>query len=247
LLLLASGRAVAQPTLSWSPDFAINGPPTAPADSIIFDDGTGLSLYVSGFMARAGGRLCNGIARFDGEHWQPLGRGPLSSAGGSGTGLVRDMAVLDIDGPGPIQPMLYVAGQFRPQQSDGTILTGCRLARWTGTQWERISEYASGGQGYALLPVEGPEGPRLYVGSARGGSLSYFGASGRVTIPFVDTVYPNAILALEFHDPDGAGPLEGKIFVSGASDVLVPGVIAVSLDGAIESLPPQPPDDFNFT
>ncbi len=79
----------------------------------VYDDGTGLALYVGGRFATAGGITVNKIARWDGTEWSAL-NGP------SGTGLdyePRSLAVYD-DGSGEA---LYACG--------------INIRKWDGTEW----------------------------------------------------------------------------------------------------------------
>jgi hypothetical protein len=83
-----------------------------------FDDGSGPGLFVGGWFTIAGGMAANGIARWDGSSWTPLGSGM--------PGLVAALAVFDgVDRGGPD---LIAGGRFpaAPDSNDSY------LARWTG-------------------------------------------------------------------------------------------------------------------
>lgn len=60
----------------WQPTFggqaALDGPVWA---MTVFDDGTGPALYAGGAFVTAGGSPVNGVARWDGATWTPLGLG----------------------------------------------------------------------------------------------------------------------------------------------------------------------------
>lgn len=117
----------------------INGPVHA---LIVFDDGTGTSLYAGGEFRIAGTTEAWAIARWDGTLWHPLGGGVhFSSRGG-----VFALGVHD-DGSGRA---LYVGGKFsavgfvpsadgigyfpsttRTPDTDG-------IARWDGQNWSSV-------------------------------------------------------------------------------------------------------------
>jgi hypothetical protein len=85
---------------------------------IVFDDGRGPALYVAGMFSVAGGVPARGIARFDGQSWEPLGLGI--------SGIPHDMAVYD-DGRGP---SLFIAGEIT--HAGGLPALG--IVQWVGCQ-----------------------------------------------------------------------------------------------------------------
>jgi hypothetical protein len=142
----------------------INGPVHA---LVVFDDGTGSSLYAGGEFRIAGTTEAWAIARWDGTLWHPLGRGVhFSSRGG-----VFALGVHD-DGSGSA---LYVGGKFsaaglvpaadgvgylpstkRTPDTDG-------IARWDGQNWSSVG----GGLRstvYAIGEYLGEGSVDLYVG-----------------------------------------------------------------------------------
>jgi hypothetical protein len=106
--------------------------PDCPNNSVeallVFDDGSGPALFAGGSFAFAGGRIANGIARFDGTSWTNLGSGLELDRLRSGS--VHQLAVFD-DGSGPA---LYAAGQF--SVAGGVVATN--VARWNGSEWSAV-------------------------------------------------------------------------------------------------------------
>lgn len=80
----------------------------------IFDDGTGNALYVAGDFSAAGGVQSANIARWTGDHWEPVGSGTDDEIAG--------LAVLD-DGSGTA---LFASGMFR--RAGGQVSYG--IAKW---------------------------------------------------------------------------------------------------------------------
>ena len=97
----------------------------------VFDDGSGPALYVSGSFTSAGGSAANGIAKWDGTSWSPVGSGAGSSFVSAGRLTVFD------DGSGPA---LYSAGGF--SIAGGTTPTD--VAKWDGTSWSSLAGGMSG-------------------------------------------------------------------------------------------------------
>src|SRR5262249_10308815 len=84
---------------------------------IVYDDGGGPALYVSGEFTGAGGAPALGFARWDGASWSAPDDGTSAQA----------LAVYD-DGGGPA---LYAGGYFT---SVGDVTALC-IAKWDGTTW----------------------------------------------------------------------------------------------------------------
>jgi hypothetical protein len=127
----------------------------------VFDDGSGPALYVGGNFATAGGITVNGIAKWDGDTWSPLG---------SGVGhelpefrLVRGLTVFD-DGTGPA---LYATGQFT---SAGGV-PAARIASWDGAAWSGV------GGGLTSEPGDVPTGRRFAILDDGTGSALYVGGT----------------------------------------------------------------------
>ena len=83
----------------------------------VFDDGTGGALYVGGHFTHAGGTRVDGIARWNGVDWSPVGGGLQ--------GGVWSLAVFD-DGNGPA---LYAGGFIGPYN---------HIAVWDGRAWSVV-------------------------------------------------------------------------------------------------------------
>lgn len=118
----------------------------------VFDDGTGPALYVAGNFKYAGGVLCNGIAKWNGEQWSSLGQG-LTESWAYGTAL----AVFD-DGTGP---ELYLGGHFT--QVDGQPIA--TVARWNGESWSAVGDpdLHPGTIVEELRVLDDGSGPALYL------------------------------------------------------------------------------------
>lgn len=85
-------------------------------------------LYVGGNFRVAGGRSANGVARWDGAHWSPLGADFNNGV---------DHVVFAMETVGS---ELYVGGVF--QRVGGQPASG--LARWDGTDWTAVEQSNSG-------------------------------------------------------------------------------------------------------
>jgi len=125
----------------------------------VFDDGSGPALYVAGGPVATGRRevVTNGIAKWDGDDWSPLGSG-IGGRGGAGGPYVRALCVFD-DGSGPA---LYAGGWF-------TIAGGMpanSIAKWDGKRWSPLGQGITGYPSYvmSLAVHDDGTGPALYVG-----------------------------------------------------------------------------------
>ncbi len=116
----------------------------------VFDDGSGPALYAAGRFTQAGEGAANGIARWDGSRWSPLGEGV---SGGS----VRALTVFD-DGTGPA---LYAGGLFT--HAGGAIAN--YVARWDGSAWTPLGSGLNDSVGDMVVYDDGT-GPSLYVGGS---------------------------------------------------------------------------------
>ena len=86
-------------------------------DLRVFDAGEGESLYAFGTFPSSGGKPLNGIARWDGEQWQPVGSGADGSV----------YATFAHDDGGGDGEQVYIGGAF--SSMDG--LNSNRIARWS--------------------------------------------------------------------------------------------------------------------
>ncbi len=137
---------------SWSPlGTGIGAYPYSPVFALtVFDDGSGPALYAGGYFVTARGAKANGIARWDGTSWSPLGTGM--------NGWPSALTVFD-DGSGPA---LYAGGYFTTAGGAAANY----IARWDGTSWSPLGTGMSGGYTLvsALTVFDDGGGPALYAG-----------------------------------------------------------------------------------
>lgn len=120
---------------------------------VVFDDGSGPSLFASGAFTAMGGQPASGIARWDGLTWSSVGS---ATEGGPAVWRVR---VLDA-GDGPA---LYAFGDF---SAIGGV-PARRVARWDGQQWSAVGGgviLVGGEQVLAADVFDDGAGRALYVG-----------------------------------------------------------------------------------
>lgn len=91
---------------------------------IVFDDGSGPDLYIGGSFDSVSGAPADGVARWDGSAWSPVGAGPGDNSG------ISSFAVFNA-GAGPA---LHALGSF----PDGAGGFESRIARWDGAEWSFI-------------------------------------------------------------------------------------------------------------
>ena len=191
----------------WLPTFGpLPGTDPSVQAMAVFDDGSGPALYVGGYFTFASGVTVNGIARWDGSGWMPLGSGM--------DGGVLALAVFD-DGSGPA---LYAGGRFFT--AGGAAAS--RIARWNGSSWAPLGSGVSGGAGgvgvNALTVFDAGGGPRLYAGgefTTAGGNVVNNIASwdGSSWAPLGSGVSSNGdVNALQVFDA-GSGP---ALYVGGS-------------------------------
>lgn len=121
--------------------------------SVVFDDGSGPTVYIGGSFTIAGGRPANRIAKWNGDAWEPLGIGT--------SGSVFALAVYD-DGNGPA---LYAGGAF--VRAGGQTVN--KIARWDGAEWHPVGTGIAsffGGSVYALAVFDDGSGPVLCAGGS---------------------------------------------------------------------------------
>lgn len=114
----------------------------------VWDDGSGLALYISGTFTNVNGVPATNIARWDGVQWTSLGLGL-----GSGALCMKGFN----DGSGPA---LYVGGDFLSAGGN----TAYRIARWNGTAWSMPAVNGSNSGVEALEVFDDGTGPALYAG-----------------------------------------------------------------------------------
>ncbi|MCC6661624.1 MAG: hypothetical protein IT437_12145 [Phycisphaerales bacterium] len=119
------------------------------------------SLYVGGAFTHAGGVPCNGIARWDGSAWSPVGTG-LSRSTIPGCGLALE--VFD-DGSGE---SLFVGGWFNAAGG----LSSMGIARWDGQAWHAVPAGPPNRYVTALRACDLGQGRRLYGARGNFGTAS---------------------------------------------------------------------------
>ena len=137
---------------------------------VVFDDGNGPDLYVTGSFEWAGMTRVNRIGRWSGTAWSTLGSG--LNLGNTGYAL----AVHDEDGDeGPNPPALYLGGDFT--SVDG--VTAYRIAKWAWDDVEEEWAWMTVGSGMdsfvrtlAVYDDDGEVGPNLPALFAAGGFAS---------------------------------------------------------------------------
>ncbi len=134
----------------------------------IHDQTFGAGLYFAGLFERAGakGPVCNSIARWDGESFEPLGSGLTGPVGAPSPATT--MVFGDI-GEGP---SLYVAGTFT--LAGGIEANG--IARWDGSAWHALGNgrppvFGQPSVG-ALAIFDDGSGPALYAAPAFPGPIA---------------------------------------------------------------------------
>lgn len=117
----------------------------------VYDDGRGPAVYAGGWFWAADDQVANGVARWNGSAWEPVGGGIRLTFAQE----VRALAVYD-DGSGPA---LYAAGQF--DRIDGQPAAG--FARWDGRSWSALPGQVGFGI-HRLLVGDTGQGPSLFAG-----------------------------------------------------------------------------------
>jgi hypothetical protein len=136
----------------------------------VLDDGSGRPrLIAGGAFDRANGMGFKNIAAWDGSDWGGLGDG--------GNGIddpVMALAVVDHDGPGPTDPVLYAGGLF---SIAGEVVANS-VAAWDGYAWSAAGMGADGrfveGDGWYPARVTALTG---WDGGLAGGVSLYVGGS----------------------------------------------------------------------
>ncbi|MBI1853858.1 MAG: hypothetical protein HYR85_26270 [Planctomycetes bacterium] len=197
------------PGLRVDPTWSQLGPSTM----TVFDDGSGLALYVGGSFFLSGGTNLHGLARWNGTAW--------SSVGDLQT-IVSALAVFD-DGTGPA---LYAG-------NDGFSLGGQQvvaLAKWDGVSWSPLPDQLDGHDGpvvRSFAVFDDGTGRALYVGGARlsHGGVSFDGVArwnGSAWSPVAPLIYGHSLGVVD----DGTGPAlyAGDLFLGPGSDYVPKGV-----------------------
>lgn len=145
-------RALAQCN-EWSDRFALPGVNGTIHAQVVYDDGSGPSLYVAGQFTIAGGERAANIARWDGTRWYDVGGGLTYPT--IGFVDVVTMLVWD-DGSGPA---LYAGGFFAFAGSTPALC----VARWNGSTWSALGAGLDE-RVQALAVFDDGSGPALYAG-----------------------------------------------------------------------------------
>ena len=194
-----AGQVAPEPT--WSPDFGLAGADWSVHALAWFDDGGGSKLYAGGGFLTIGGVVADGIARWDGTRWEPVGSGVARS------GSILALTVFD-DGGGPA---LYAGGDFT--SIDGQPATG--LARYDAGGWTGLTGGTPGTRVRVLEIARDTDGVALFVG----GAFLSIGGVSTVNLARYDGTWsavPNSLSAVsEVHAIQGVETLDGpSVFVA---------------------------------
>jgi trimeric autotransporter adhesin len=141
---------------TWSPlGSGLSGLSNSQGHALLtHDDGSGRALYVGGRFSTAGSGPAQGIAKWDGTSWSPVGGG-VSFGSSPSIGEVFALATFD-DGAGEA---LYAAGIF--WYAGATPANS--IARWDGVSWTPLGAGVNGAI-YSLAVCDFGAGPRLVAG-----------------------------------------------------------------------------------
>jgi trimeric autotransporter adhesin len=130
--------------------------------AVVFDAGDGEALYVSGLLLPSPGFDSNGIAKWDGAAWSPVGEGLMPSPGGPSALFIHD----DGSGPG-----LHAAGSFYFPLLGPWTNQPKNLGKWTGTYWEPVG----GGMPWVTTAASFNDGAgaAIYMITAVGGQTAW--------------------------------------------------------------------------
>ncbi len=172
------------------------------------------SLLIGGAFANAGDTAANGIVRWNGASFVPLGTG---IAGGLFSTAVNAIVVFDEDGAGPNPPSVFVGGDF-------TLAGGGpanRVAKWDGSTWSPV------GAGFdsvvqALAVFDDGSGPRLYAGGrfhfSGLSSANYLAKWNGTTWVEIPSQLNARVRSLAVFDDDGPGPIPPALYVGHESN-----------------------------
>ena len=203
LALIFSLPAAAQPDCgSWEAGlFPRPGTDFFVSELAVFDDGSGDALYVAGQFKHAGAIEVDGIAKWDGAAFSPLGPGGV-------VGYVGALTAFD-DGTGSA---LYAGGLFT---SAGGV-PALSVAKWDGAAWSPLGAGLEGGGVFELAVFDDGSGPSLHAAgnftSSGGAPLSRVAKWDGVNWLPLGAGLNDAASTLLVHD-DGSGP---KLFAGGS-------------------------------
>lgn len=177
------------------------------------EDGAGPQpdqLIAGGSFNSSSGVALNGVGRWNGSAWEPMGAGFV--------GRVESLATFDPDGQGSLPPGLFAGGTF----VDGAGGLN-HIARWDGVVWQPVDEGLNSDvlAMTAFDPDEaGPQPARLIVA----GEFTFApGAGNAVKIASWDgarwrglgTGMNDDVYAVSTFDPDGGGPAPEQLIAAG--------------------------------
>jgi hypothetical protein len=139
---------------------------------VVFDDGSGSSLFVGGLFSSAGGAPALNMAKWTGVNWQGVGDGL--------NGIVRSLVVADL-GSGP---RLIAGGDFTASGAQPIL----RVGSWDGVSWSQAANgFDNNVRG--LVVTDTGSGPRLYASGSftHSGALSVRGVARWTTNGWEDT------------------------------------------------------------
>ena len=111
----------------WQPGFDVSDLDQSVSALVVFDDGSGPELYAGGFFLMANGERVNGIARWDGSGWHPVGEG-FGVSDYLDIARVKALAVFNGE--------LYAGGFI--DSVGGAPVNG--IARWDGSTWSALGD-----------------------------------------------------------------------------------------------------------
>jgi hypothetical protein len=213
---------------AWHPLGAAGAGPDSLVQALsMFDpDGSGPQapyLCIGGQFTTAGGASAPGIARWDGTSWATIGGGL------GGAAVVNAMTLVDLDGPGPGLPALFVGGYF---SRSGGITS---IARWNGTAWSAMPGLPGSFpevDSLASYDDDGPAGPhtptvcaglRNTPGSPTSNCAYSWNGSSWTSL---GSGVLGGVYALAEYDPDGAGPATPRLAAGGGFTIPAPAAAA---------------------
>lgn len=169
----------------------------------VFDDGNGAALYAGGGFSTAGGAPANGIAKWDGSNWAPLGSGVSS-------GLVWSMCSFD-DGNGE---RLFVGGSFPGMNG----MAANYIATWDGSSWASLGSGMNSSV-TALTVFDDGNGERLFAGGnftlANGVAANRIARwDGSNWSPLGSGIDSTVVVLTGFDDGNGARLFAGGFFLA---------------------------------
>ncbi len=149
VLLLTAPSVRAQADCgTWQSTFAAPGTDDQILDWAVYDDGSGPALYAAGAFTSIGAQPIQGVARWNGTSWSPVGNSPR---------FVTSIEVYD-DGSGS---ELYAGGSL----SHIFVGVDTGVARWNGTIWHLVPGIDTAST-FAMQVFDDGTGPALFLAGA---------------------------------------------------------------------------------